>query len=62
MSRPWNYDLSDYMYVLCGMTLQIFFDRSAAKKLKVVNTSSLGPLFEFTDGPGQAACHKCSPF
>ena len=63
MSRPGNYDLSDLMYVLCGFCLHInIFYLSAAKKLKVVNTSSLGPLFEFTNDLGQAACHKCSPF
>ena len=67
MSRPGNYDLSDLMYVLCGMTLPFclhinIFDLSAAKELKVVNTSSLEPMFEFTDDLGQAACHKCSPF
>ena len=42
MSRPGNYDLSDLMYVMCGMTLPVclhinIFDLSAAKNLKAVN-------------------------
>ena len=48
MSRPGNYDLRLNVF-FCGMTLPvclhiIFFDLSAAKNLKVVNTASLGPL------------------
>ena len=67
MSRPGNYDLRLNVCFVWNDTTSLpsykyFFYLSAAKNLKVVNTASLGPLFEFIDGLGQAACHKCSPF
>ena len=43
MSKPGNYDLSDWMYVMCGITLPvslyiyIFFTFQLQKILKVVN-------------------------